>query len=1344
MPRSWWIHSVAALLRIPRRSDGSRRSWPPAPLEARKRSRPSFPLRLVELLEDRTNPSFYLVTGTGDGAGTVDTGHAGTSGDPFLATTLRAAVTAANAISGADTITFDPTVFAAPQTITLGGTELLLTDTTGATTITGPATGVTVSGNNASRVFAVDANVTASLSGLTITNGSRATYGGGVYNRGTATLTDCTISGNSAGLGGGVYNRGTATLTNCTISGNTTTASPVSDYFTGGGVRSSGTLTMTNCTVSGNSAGANEVGGVYSATPATLINTIVAGNEQVGGQGDLAGQFTGLSRNNLIGVDIGSIGLTYGVSGNRYGINPLLAPLGQHGGPTQTLALLPGSPAIDAGTSTGAPTTDQRGSARVGNVDIGAFESGGFTIAVTSGSGQSTPISTTFGNPLIATVTAKNEGEPVAGGVVTFTSPPTGASASLTGNPATIAAGGKASVTATANGTLGAYTVSATAQGVTGSASFALTNAEVPSLVVTTTTDVVDPTDGFTSLREAINYANAHAGADTITFDPTVFATAKTITLGGTQLTFSDTSGATTITGPAAGVTVDANNASRVFVVSSSVTGSLSGLTITGGNANDGFGTGGGVYNRGTLTLTNCTVSGNSAINEGGGVYNRGLATLTNCTVSGNSANDQGGGVSNSLYGTATLTNCTVSGNSAINEGGGVSNEGTATLTDCTISGNSATNGGGVSNEGTATLTNCTVSGNTATNGGGMFNEGLATLNNCTVSGNSANVGGGMFNNAYATATLTNCTVSGNTATNGGGVWVSYYGTATLTNCTVSGNTAANGGGVFNDRAATTLTNTIVAGQTSGGDVNGALAAASANNLIGNGTGSFGITNGTNGNLVGTTAAPINPLLAPLGDHGGPTQTMALLPGSPAIDAGASAGAPSTDQRGITRGTLVDIGAFESRGFEIAATSGSGQSAAVLTAFTDPLVVTVSSSFGEPVAGGRVTFTAPGDGASAMLAGSPATIGSEGTASATATANGTRGAYAVTAAAAGASGAASFSLTNALTATVTSITRGTPTDATANATSVTFVVTFSEAVLGLTAANFSLSGTAGITGTTNIGTVASTDGGVTWSVTVTGLDTAEGTLILSLVNDTGLDHDITTTLPVASEAYTLDHSAPTATITSTAAAVTGTSPIRVAVTFSKSVTGFTAGSVVVGNGTVSNFAGSGTTYTFDVFPIGQGAVTVDVPADAGQDASGNGSTAAARLTRAYDPVRPAVTIGRPSVPRVTAGRGTVVSYLVSYADPYLARTTLTAGGVVLVRTGTANGVVTVTRVNATTFRITVSRVTGSGTLGIAINPGTAADAAGNRAPATGPSARFAVLAPPRSPFWGLQVTRLHR
>jgi len=241
----------------------------------------------------------------------------------------------------------------------------------------------------------------------------------------------------------------------------------------------------------------------------------------------------------------------------------------------------------------------------------------------------------------------------------------------------------------------------------------------------------------------------------------------------------------------------------------------------------------------------------------------------------------------------------------------------TAAISGLTIAGgNSATNGGGISNGGTLTLTNCMLSGDSATNGGGIYNNGTLTLTNCTLSGDSATNGGGIYNNG--TLTLTNCTLSGDSATNGGGI--ANGGTLTLTNSTLTANRAGAGGGLYT-LGSSTLVNTIVAGNFQGAapsttpnDIAGTVTTgASFNNLIGIG-GSGGLTNGTSGNLVDVA----NPGLGTLGNYGGPTQTIPLLPGSPAIDAGKDSLAPATDQRGVQRGPTEpyagihsDIGAFE-------------------------------------------------------------------------------------------------------------------------------------------------------------------------------------------------------------------------------------------------------------------------------------------------------------------------------------------------------------------------------------------------------------------------------------------------
>jgi len=269
---------------------------------------------------------------------------------------------------------------------------------------------------------------------------------------------------------------------------------------------------------------------------------------------------------------------------------------------------------------------------------------------------------------------------------------------------------------------------------------------------------------------------------------------------------------------------------------------------------------------------------------------------LTNCTLSGNNATGSGGGGIYNNEGTMILSQCILSGNSAsVAVGGGIENDsGTLTLNQCTLSGNSAPDGGGgiyISGESTMTLNQCTLSTNNATSdyGGGIFNNGALALNQCTLFGNSAEYGGGIY--SEGTLALNQCTLSGNNGTYGGGGI--YGGTMMITNTIVALNIALNNGGVNSAdiynyaNAHPTLTY--------GGSNLVMSAYAQA---------------GSNG------PAPINfsPNLAPLGNYGGPTQTMPPMPGSVAIGAGSlAANTFTTDQRGYPRivGARVDLGSVE-------------------------------------------------------------------------------------------------------------------------------------------------------------------------------------------------------------------------------------------------------------------------------------------------------------------------------------------------------------------------------------------------------------------------------------------------
>ena len=261
-----------------------------------------------------------------------------------------------------------------------------------------------------------------------------------------------------------------------------------------------------------------------------------------------------------------------------------------------------------------------------------------------------------------------------------------------------------------------------------------------------------------------------------------------------------------------------------------------------------------------------------------------------------------GGGISISAGATVTLTDCVVQGNHASKYGGGIYNQGRLTLERCVVSGNSAATapggGGGLYSTSALVVRDSTVSGNHAVNGGGIGAlQGTLAVVNSTISGNYADGYGGGINSA-ATTGLYNASVVANVANatgvnNGLGGGVSTGAGFTLANSLVSGNS-------LNDSI-------LVADDCSG-------------TLISQGNDIIESVDSTHCTLSGSFVIA-DPLVGPLKNNGGPTQTHALLPGSVAIDAGNAGGCTDSvgailaaDQRGATRpqGARCDIGAYES------------------------------------------------------------------------------------------------------------------------------------------------------------------------------------------------------------------------------------------------------------------------------------------------------------------------------------------------------------------------------------------------------------------------------------------------
>jgi len=415
-------------------------------------------------------------------------------------------------------------------------------------------------------------------------------------------------------------------------------------------------------------------------------------------------------------------------------------------------------------------------------------------------------------------------------------------------------------------------------------------------IIVNTTAD--PGSAGVCALRDAIAAANGNAtvngcvpsgtGTDTINF-----SVGGTITLVGSGLPAIQNT--LTIDGTGQTIILDGASSYGILEVGGGAALNLNDLTITDGSS----GYGGGMYNNGgTTTVTNCTFSANTAV-AGGGMYNGGTATVTDSTFSGNTAGVAGSGAG---------------------YGGGILNNATTTVSHSTFSGNSAVDGGGIFNYLAVTVTaNSTFSGNTAGSGGGIYNDGVAataTVTDSTFSGNSVVYdGGGILNGG--TTTVTNSTFSGNTADINGSSGAGYGGgilngvTAKVTNCTFAGN-SADLGGILNSGMAM-ISNSIIAGS-KGGNCAEATVVDGGYNISDDATCRFGTRTGANGQTIGVN---VNPLLDPNGlqNNGGPTETIALQPTSPAIAAIPAAQCPPTDQRGFGRpapGQIAcDIGAFE-------------------------------------------------------------------------------------------------------------------------------------------------------------------------------------------------------------------------------------------------------------------------------------------------------------------------------------------------------------------------------------------------------------------------------------------------
>ena len=713
------------------------------------------------------------------------------------------------------------------------------------------------------RVMEIQPGATAALHGLTLTGGLVSGNGGAILNdQATLSLSACTLSGNSAGdNGGGIFSDGrngstTLSLSSCTLSSNSAVTGGGGIFGTGGD-EGSATLSLSACTLSDNSASSG--GGVLAdsrndgSTTLSLSSCTLSGNSASNEGG---GIFNDARIGGTATLNLSACTLS-GNSSQRNGGG--ISSDARIGG-TATLNLnactLSGNSAgIDGGGIFGhGIPSDDSGNSRVmlslRNTILAGNSAPAGPDLRELGDGAT---STATGNNVMSSLDGQNS---LSDSEVTIVTDPMLAPLGHFGGP-----------TQTMHPLAGSPAILDTEEDVTRTDQRGFNLTGPPTIGAVAIGNITTVTTSFSlgvgSLPSAL--AAATTPGAIIRFNDSLEGFSADIIALSSPFVIPATANGLFIDGSnfTDGLTIDANGTveapRRVMEIRPGATAALHGLTLTGGLVS---GNGGAILNdQATLSLSACTLSGNSAGDNGGGIFSDGrngsaTLSLSSCTLSSNSAESAGGGI----FGT-----------------GG--DEGSVTLS----------------------LSACTLSGNSADFGGGIFsdarNSGSATLSlsACTLSGNSAESrGGGIFgtgnDEGSATLSLSACTLSGNSANFGGGIYSDDSG---------------------NGRVMLSLRNTILAGNSApvGPDLrelgDGATSTATGSNLMSSLAGQSSLDE-SDGIIV------TDPMLSPLGDFGGPTQTMPPLPGSPAIDAAGNS--TTVDQRGFPIVGVADIGAVELQG----------------------------------------------------------------------------------------------------------------------------------------------------------------------------------------------------------------------------------------------------------------------------------------------------------------------------------------------------------------------------------------------------------------------------------------------
>ncbi len=598
---------------------------------------------------------------------------------------------------------------------------------------------LSVSGNNARRVFVISSG-TVSINNLTATAGFNSEQAGGIYNDGgTVTLSGLVVSNSSSEQAGGIQNNGTMIVNNSTVTNNQATIS------LGGGIMNYGTLTINNSTIS-NNQGSAQGGGITNYASLTVNDSTFTNNSTPNLGGAIinnSSTFFSVTRSTFVGNTAGTGGAIY-----------LTSP---------TASTVTNSTFSNNSANSGSAVSLES-ALTMRNCTVSGNRSENGAILINGGSGAATLINNIVAGNTNNTQTIQLDISTSAGGTVVTGSSfnnivGTGGSGGLTngvnGNQVGVSL---ASVRLLPLGSYGGLVqtmpirpnsparnagtnTGAPATDARGFNRPQATTTDIGAFEIQTNSVVTNTANnGAGSLRQAVTDI---ASGDIIQFETPLFDTAQTISLSAGQITLNKN---LTIYGNGANIlnvqnTAAQSTTSRVFNISTSgFTINLNGVTVSGGNVS---GDGGGIFNFGsTLSLTNCVIDGNTATGDGGGIRSSGNMTVLGSTISNNTATSAGGNKAGGIDfsgGSLVITNSTISGNSS-------------------LGGN--TNAGGIWSNNNTTITNSTITNNIANgtnSGGGIYKTGgpaiivrnsiiAANQNNATIPDVSGGFNSGGYN----------------------------------------------------------------------------------------------------------------------------------------------------------------------------------------------------------------------------------------------------------------------------------------------------------------------------------------------------------------------------------------------------------------------------------------------------------------------------------------------------------------------------------------------------------------------------------------------------------------------